>query len=201
MAAANPPGLSLQRLIYALALLAMLWLGWTLSQPAPSPPLRGSDGSDGSDGSLHMDGYRITPLQPFSIEARVLGREDYHFDAGAAVSPTDLALGWGPMADPQVLASISIRQSNRWYHWQVESFPIPRREIEIHSANMHMIPANAAVADALSDIRAGQRIRLSGQLVRVDGEDGFTWSSSLSREDTGNGACELIWIEQLSRLD
>ena len=198
MAAANPPGLSLQRLIYALALLAMLWLGWTLSQPAPSPPLRGSDGSDGS---LHMDGYRITPLQPFSIEARVLGREDYHFDAGAAVSPTDLALGWGPMADPQVLASISIRQSNRWYHWQVESFPIPRREIEIHSANMHMIPANAAVADALSDIRAGQRIRLSGQLVRVDGEDGFTWSSSLSREDTGNGACELIWIEQLSRLD
>ena len=198
MAAANPPGFSLQRLIYALALLAMLWLGWTLSQPAPSPPLRGSDGSDGS---LHMDGYRITPLQPFSIEARVLGREDYHFDAGAAVSPTDLALGWGPMADPQVLSSISIRQSNRWYHWQVESFPIPRREIEIHSANMHMIPANAAVAATLADVREGQRIRLSGQLVRVDGEDGFTWSSSLSREDTGNGACELIWIEQLSRLD
>lgn len=198
MAAANPPGLSLQRLIYALALLAMLWLGWTLSQPAPSPPLRGSDGSDGS---LHMDGYRITPLQPFSIEARVLGREDYHFDAGSAVSPTDLALGWGPMADPQVLASISIRQSNRWYHWQVESFPIPRREIEIHSANMHMIPANAAVAATLAGVRKGQRIRLSGQLVRVDGDDGFTWSSSLSREDTGNGACELIWIEQLSRLD
>lgn len=198
MAAENPPGLSLQRLIYALALLAMLWLGWTLSQPAPSPPLRGSDGSDGS---LHMDGYRITPLQPFSIEARVLGREDYHFDAGAAVSPTDLALGWGPMADPQVLANISIRQSNRWYHWQVESFSIPRREIEIHSANMHMIPANAAVAATLGDVREGQRIRLSGQLVRVDGEDGFTWSSSLSREDTGNGACELIWIEQLSRLD
>ena len=195
MAAANPPGISPQRLIYALALLAMLWLGWTLSQPAPSPALRGSDGS------LHMDGYRITPLQPFSIEARVLGREDYHFDAGAAVSPTDLALGWGPMADPQVLSSISIRQSNRWYHWQVESFPIPRREIEIHSANMHMIPANAAVAATLADVRKGQRIRLSGQLVRVDGEDGFTWSSSLSREDTGNGACELIWIEQLSRLD
>ena len=140
-------------------------------------------------------------LAGFGLEARVLGREDYHFDAGAAVSPTDLALGWGPMADPQVLASISIRQSNRWYHWQVESFPIPRREIEIHSANMHMIPANAAVAATLADVRKGQRIRLSGQLVRVDGEDGFTWSSSLSREDTGNGACELIWIEQLSHLD
>ena len=66
---------------------------------------------------------------------------------------------------------------------------------------MHMIPANAAVAATLADVQEGQRIRLSGQLVRVDGDDGFTWSSSLSREDTGNGACELIWIEQLSRLD
>ncbi len=65
---------------------------------------------------------------------------------------------------------------------------------------MERLP-NAAVAEALSDIRKGQRIRLSGQLVRVDGDNGFTWSSSLSREDTGNGACELIWVEQLSRLD
>ena len=194
MAAANPPGLSLQRLIYALALLAMLWLGWTLSQPAPSPPLRGSDGS------LHMDGYRITPLQPFSIEARVLGREDYHFDAGAAVSPTDLALGWGPMADPEVLRHITISQRNRWYFWRAEQLPIERRQIEIHSANMHLIPATPAVATTLAGLKEGQQIRLSGQLVRVDGDDGYRWVSSLSREDTGDGACELIWVEQLAVL-
>ncbi len=187
--------MNLQRLVYSLALLTMLWLGWAVIKPAPPAVLHNHDGS------LQQAGYRITPLQAFSLEARVLSREDYHFDSGAVVSPTDLALGWGPMADPQVLDKISIRQSNRWYYWQTDSFPIPRREIETHSANMHMIPANAAVAEALSGIRQGQRIRLSGQLVRVDGDNGFTWSSSLSREDTGNGACELIWVEQLSRLD
>jgi hypothetical protein len=38
-------------------------------------------------------------------------------------------------------------------------------------------------------------------LVRVEGQDGFIWSSSLSRDDTGAGACELIWLEQLRVLN
>ncbi|MDO9320466.1 MAG: hypothetical protein Q7U01_02425 [Pseudomonas sp.] len=187
--------MTLQRLIYALALIALLWLGRAILQgPAPLPV-------SGSDGSLQLAGYRITPLEAFSLEARVLGREDYHFDRGAAFSPTDLALGWGPMAEPQVLDKIRISQSNRWYRWQVDEFPIPRREIETHSANMHMIPANTMVAETLARVKSGQRIQLSGQLVRVDDKDGFSWSSSLSRDDTGAGACELIWVEQLRLLN
>jgi hypothetical protein len=187
--------MSLQRLIYALALLAMLWLGRAIVQPAPPLPVLGTDGT------LQLADYRITPLESFNLEARVLGREDYHFDRGAAISPTDLALGWGPMAESRVLDNISISQSNRWYRWQVEQLPIPRREIETHSANMHMIPANAAAAASLARVKTGQRIHLSGQLVRVEGNDGFSWSSSLSRDDTGAGACELIWVEQLKLLD
>ena len=187
--------MTLQRLIYALALIAVLWLGRAIVQgPAPLP-------LTSTDGSLQLADYRITPLEAFSLEARVLGREDYHFDRGAAISPTDLALGWGPMAEPRVLDKIRISQSNRWYHWQVDEFPIPRREIETHSANMHMIPANAEVAERLTQVHSGQHIQLSGQLVRVDGQDGYSWSSSLSRDDTGAGACELVWVEQLRLLD
>jgi hypothetical protein len=187
--------MSVQRLIYGLALIAALWLGRAILQgPVPQPLSR-------NDGSLQLADYRITPLEAFSLEARILSREDYHFDPGAALSPTDLALGWGPMADPQVIAQISISQSNRWYHWRVEQLPIPQREIETHSANMHMIPANTQVAATLARLKRGQRIQFSGQLVHVDGPNGFTWNSSLSRNDTGNGACELVWLEQLRVLD
>ncbi|HWR80499.1 MAG TPA: hypothetical protein VN303_09915 [Pseudomonas sp.] len=186
-----------RRLIFSIAALTLLWLGWVMFRPAPSLPLVQSP----VDGVQQLAGYRIIPLQAFNLTARVLAREDYHFDVGARLSPTDLALGWNAMADPQVVAAIRITQSNRWYHWQVEQFPIPRREIEINSANMHMIPANPAVAETLADVREGERIALSGQLVRVEGDDGFRWVSSLSREDTGAGACELVWVEQLSRLD
>lgn len=187
---------STYRIVYTLACISLLWLGWVMLKPANSfAPLQSQ-----ADGNYQLDGYRITPLESFSLTARVLAREDYRFDAGAKISPTDLALGWGPMADPQVLAKIKITQSNRWYHWRVDEFPIPRREIETHSANMHMIPANPQVAAALADVRPGQRIALTGQLVEVSGDDGFSWVSSLSREDTGAGACELIWVEQLQRL-
>ena len=65
---------------------------------------------------------------------------------------------------------------------------------------MHLIPATPEVASTLAGLKEGQHIRLSGQLVRVDGDDGYRWASSLSREDTGDGACELIWVEQLAVL-
>jgi hypothetical protein len=36
-------------------------------------------------------------------------------------------------------------------------------------------------------------------LVKVEQpSSGWRWVSSLSREDTGAGACELIWVESLS---
>ena len=56
--------------------------------------------------------------------------------------PEDLALGWGRMSDSDVLAKIDITQSGRFYYWHVDDFPIPRREIETSSANMHMIPSD-----------------------------------------------------------
>ena len=185
-----------RRLVYILATLAVFWLVRDGLQAPLAPDFDQPNGT-----SYRLPGHTITPLEPFQIEARVLGREDYRFDRGAKIAPVDLALGWGPMADPQILEQIDIRQSNRWYRWSVTEFPIPRREIEIHSANMHMIPANAEIAERLAEIKPGQHIALSGQLVEVIGDDGFRWLSSLTREDTGDGACELIWVEQLTRLD
>ena len=190
--------MNLQRLFKLTVWLAGLWLAWVVLTPSPKTP---QVSGDLADGQLRVANHRLQALQPFQLEeALVLGREDYRFDRGAQVSPTDLALGWGPMADPEVVRRIEIRQSNRWYYWRTDEFPIPRREIERHSANMHMIPASAAVAATLDSLQEGARIRLSGQLVRVEGDDGFRWVSSLSREDTGSGACELVWVEELAVL-
>tara|TARA_R110000868_G_scaffold105277_3_gene289561 strand:- start:8559 stop:9080 length:522 start_codon:yes stop_codon:yes gene_type:complete len=170
---------------------------WVTVLPAPNsvPPRTPLTSS-----SWRVAEHTVSTLQPFQLEARILAREDYYLDRGAQLSPTDLALGWGPMADPEVLRHISISQRNRWYFWRAEPLPIERRQIETHSANMHLIPANPAVASILAQLKAGQHIRLSGQLVKVEGDDGYNWVSSLSREDTGDGACELIWVEQLAVL-
>ncbi|MEK1907347.1 MAG: hypothetical protein AAAB13_16345 [Pseudomonas sp.] len=187
-----------RHLLLALALLAAFWFGWDHLRPnfSPSHTVQYQP-----DGAYRLGQYSITPLEPFQLQARVLGREIYRYDRGADVSPVDLALGWGPMADPQVLSRIDISQGNRWYRWRTAEFPISRRDIEVHSANMHMIPANAEVAAELARIKPGEQVALSGQLVRVDGDDGFQWISSLTRDDTGEGACELVWVEKLERLN
>lgn len=144
--------------------------------------------------------YLLTPLAEFALSAKVLSREDYFLDRESELSPTDLALGWQQMSDEAVLEKIEIRQSARWYHWQVNDFPIPRRQIETQSANMHMVPANERVATLLDMVQPGQIISLQGQLILAEGYDGWRWQSSLSREDTGARACELIYVTAISIL-
>ena len=146
---------------------------------------------------ITLNDFTITPLQSFEIEARVLSVEHYSFDREADLAPVDLALGWGPMSDGAVLSKIDISQSNRFYFWHVNEFPIPRREIETNSANMHMIPADSKIEKVLEGIKTGQRVKLSGYLVQVDSSDGWHWKSSLSREDTGNGSCELVYVKSV----
>lgn len=150
-----------------------------------------------NENSFNVNGYRITPLESFQIEARVLSTEHYSFGREADLSPVDLALGWGKMSDEAILKDIKISQSNRFYYWRVDEFPIPRREIETQSANMHMIPADDAIASTLKSVKTGQVVKITGFLVRADANDGWHWQSSLTREDTGNGACEVVYVKSL----
>ena len=152
------------------------------------------------DRAWNAYGYAITPLEKFNFEARVLRTERYSLDRQAQLAPVDLALGWGPMANPSVIAKIKITQSNRFYYWHVDEFPIPRREIEVNSANMHMVAASADVERTLRDLQPGQRVRFAGYLIEARAPDGWRWRSSLSREDTGAGACELVWVESITVL-
>jgi hypothetical protein len=142
----------------------------------------------------------LQPLAGFSVEARVLSREDYSFGREADLSPTDLALGWGRMRDEAVLSHLDIDQSNRWYHYRWQGAPpIPVKEIIRSSANMHMIPADAAAAKELARVREGDRVRIDGWLVQAQAPDGWRWRSSLRRDDSGGGACEVVYVCSISR--
>ena len=193
------------RLLLVLLLLLAAWggLSWWQSRPLQHPP--GVLVTDAPQqlplaGPLSLpddDAYRLTPRARFDLSARVLSRADYRFDAGADLVPTDLALGWQQMSDSAVLDHIAISQANRFYFWSVRRFPIPRRVIETESANMHLIPADAEVRLALKRVRVGDVITLDGYLVDARRGNGFVWRTSLTRDDTGAGACELVYVEQL----
>lgn len=149
--------------------------------------------------SWEVNGYKVSALASFSMKARVLSTERYHFGRESDLVPQDVAFGWGQMSDKRVLDQIDITQSGRFYHWSCQEFPISRGNIETHSANMHLIPADSEVRGTILSLRPGQIVSLEGFLVRADAEKGdWHWISSLTRDDTGAGACELVYVQRLS---
>ena len=142
-------------------------------------------------------GYVLQPLAEYHIEARVIGKEYYRFDSTSNVSPLDLALGWGPLSDEAVLEHIDFRQSSRWLSYQYRQPPVPPQVIATHVANVHVIPADDEINRMLKRIRPGHIVDLTGLLVEVD-LPGGPWVSSLSREDRGDGACEIMWIRSIA---
>jgi len=152
-----------------------------------------------SDGRLPApfahDLYKITPLARYRVTAVALERERYRFDRGAELAPVDLALGWGPMSVASVINDLSISQSGRWYEyrWQGQP-PLDPGAISSHSANTHCLPATPEVRENLLAISRHDLVTLEGYLVEVTGADGYRWRSSLSRNDTGGGSCEVLWV-------
>ena len=53
------------------------------------------------------------------------------------------------------------------------------------------------VAAALDDVREGSIVELRGFLIEAQADDGWRWRSSLTRDDTGARACELVYVEQV----
>lgn len=150
---------------------------------------------------FRMHDATLTPLAGFSLQARVLSREDYRVGTTAKFSPVDLALGWGPMSAPGMAEALNVSQGGRFYRYGGASGgpPLPLPVIVRNSANMHMIPADANIAQALDDIENEDMVRIHGWLVRIDRDGGWRWQSSLTRQDSGGGACELVYVCAVER--
>jgi len=152
------------------------------------------------DPTLTRGRWTLTPRAHYDITARILGAERYRFDALAALVPEDLALGWGPMSDNRVLATVDISQSGRFYWWRPNAqTPIPPADIITHSANTHVIPVDGRIGKELGRLRVGEVVRLTGTLVDASRDDGATIHTSLTRNDSGAGACEVLLVESVER--
>ena len=147
------------------------------------------------------EGWQIRTLASYDITARVLHKKRYWADPGSDLVPYDFAVGWGPMSDSAVLRQLSISQGNRFYFWEYPAnLPIPEKQIICHSANMHLIPSSGAIWRALWWASRDDIIHLTGYLVEATYPKLSPWRSSLSRTDTGNGACELMWVQSCEFL-
>ncbi len=184
---------------------------WQLSRQWQLRPVHTGDGPTATADPMQVEidttapvihgRWELTARARYDITARILSREDYAFDAMSDLVPEDLALGWGPMSDEQVLSALKITQSARFYSWRpVKELSISRQDVIEHSANTHVIPADSSIRSQLARLRVGQVVHLTGLLVDAKRNDGAFVRTSLTRTDTGAGACEVMLVERVEPL-
>jgi hypothetical protein len=168
-------------------------------QIAPNPPVQKTLTRAAPIPYGDSSEFTLFPRAKFELEARLLARERYRADAGASLMPIDMAFGWADMSDTALIKQLSISQSGRFYFWQYQGDPPAAHDVIIRSsANMHMIPASKAVEKTLFAARVGDVVLIEGELVDAKRRDGWHIATSLSREDSGAGACEVIYVRSAS---
>ena len=146
--------------------------------------------------------WNVIAVARYHLRGRVLGTKRYHSGPNSDLVPIDVAVGWNRMSDQAILDQFSISMGNRFFFYEWQNEPaIPPGEIQRSAANNHVIAASDDVRQVIRGLRAGQIVTMDGYLVNAIGPEGMTWNSSLTRDDTGNGACELFYVRNATAVD
>ncbi len=152
--------------------------------------------------------YRIQPRYAYEISALVVSLHhsdtwwDYaHKEWNDHINRMDLCVVWGGNAESGAYQKVSFF-NNQWEcHWSWSSSEAGSAFNRAEASNNHMVTDDPAVAKALRKIRIGDQIRAKGYLVDYSvANSGASRVSSETRTDTGNGACEVLYVEALEML-
>ena len=149
----------------------------------------------------HGKPYLVEKHHRYEIQGHVLMASSYSIFYTSEFFPVDLGLIWGDRVE-HVLDNYDFNQGGRWLFWQSRG-PVPKAEIEYlktHISNSHLLPAegNWNVEKAVRWIDRGDLVRLKGYLVTIKHASGKNYiRSSTTRDDKGDGACEVMWVEEV----
>ena len=141
----------------------------------------------------------MLPKARYTITAYALITDNTMKDAWSDVARLDIAFGWGPVAAPAVLRRLRFHLKRRYVsvRWG-QTLPLGPQQVMNNLSNHHLIASGPEVAAELAKIRPGDLVTLEGDLVDLTVGDRVL-RTSLSRTDVGNGACEVLYVERVTR--
>lgn len=140
---------------------------------------------------------KLELLATYEISAAVKSTIDFSTDFSSQISPRDFALAWADVNEPRIDRYVSYSQKDRWYFFTVRGGGnVDIDYVDLNSANTHIIPANDQVLATVLEVETNDYITMKGYLVNAIFVNG-SWSSSLVREDTGDGSCEIMYVTDI----
>lgn len=153
--------------------------------------------------------YRITPVFEYDISGLVVSL--HHSDAwwdwihaasNDHLNVVDLCVVWGANAASGAYTRMHFSSGQFVCYFSTEDPSAWRPEYVRALSNNHLLTDDTRVARRLQGLRVGDQIRLRGQLSEYSHNAGFAFTrgTSITRDDTGNGACETIFVREVSLL-
>lgn len=151
--------------------------------------------------------YFIQPQYDYELYGMVVSYRLHNSDTGAHLrwgdhlNVADLCVVWSENAFEARLNEMEFR-NQEWtcyYQW-------PNREVRSSFnssklSNNHLITEDSGLRQSIKKIGIGDQIRIKGWLSSYRSNEKSIRGTSITRSDTGNGACETIYVNEVEVLN
>ncbi len=153
------------------------------------------------EGKNGFEKARMKFLARYRITGKVVAVQQIR-DRGSWMSAADVGIAWGKMADPDVDEYVRYGQRGRFlYYFPRPGLPVSIKYLQRHTSNNHILTTSNSMLNVVKNLIPGDEVTFDGYLVKLSGTGRrghrFSWESSMRRTDTGDGACEIMYIERI----
>jgi len=147
--------------------------------------------------------YRVTPKFDYTLKGVIVSYHNadgltdiWHHDKWKDfINLRDLCVIWGNNVRSGVYQLMEFKNDSWtcWVYWP--SRGIGSRFTMTQLSNNHLLVDDESMRRRLMSAELGDEIRIRGQLATYENPaNGFNRGTSTRRDDTGNGACETIYV-------
>lgn len=199
--------------------LALLLFSWWRGHPLPRPvqlvdplfneplqePVRAQPFEVSAGGIV----YTINPLFRYELDGLVVSRHNAdtwwdfaHREWNDALNVTDLCVVWGRNVRTDVYRRLKYWSGQFTCNFRTDSAEVFAAFDPSALSNNHLLSESASLVRVMKNVRVGDQIHFSGFLAEYSHNHGFPFKrgTSIIRTDTGNGACETVYVEDFSIL-
>jgi hypothetical protein len=112
----------------------------------------------------------------------------------------DAGLIWGGNLDSAIYRKIKFYNDGVWLRWRTKDRDIWQKFDVSKVSNNHLLCTDPSVNRKIKALKPGDLITIKGCLASYTLQYGSRGSSTV-RTDQGNGACETVWVDELTVLE
>ncbi len=154
---------------------------------------------------FNVDGkdYFIQPLYDYGIYGMVVsyrlhnGETGPHLRWGDYLNVADYCVVWSESAFEKNLNEVEFWNQEWTFYWQTSNMNSLSSFDSVKLSNNHLITGDSYIRDSIKKINIGDQIKIKGWLSSYRSSERYIRGTSINRTDTGNGACETIYVNDI----